>query len=771
MLPSWSRLQFGDFSLDPHFRTLHCGGQPVAISGKAFDLLAYMAANPGRPLLKEELLKAVWPDSFVEESSLSQNVFLVRKALGANGDGTIQTLPGRGYLFAVPVMEAATAPALAPGSGLAFESTETRVVFEQNTEEHVRFWRSPVTLGFALLALALLGVAGWLGWQRYEDRQGGPPVQVVIADPDGSTGDPVLDRTLSTVFRQELAQSPFVTLLSGTNVKAKLAQMQHKPDDHVTPALAREICERSGSQAVVHGTLAKAGNRFLLTEEATNCVDGASLGEANREVSKADDLPGALVKLANQIRHDLGESRRTIARFSHPLSPATTGSLEALKDLTEGERLTSLGRITEGADLLKQAVALDPNFAGAWLDLSTYALNNNEHNVGREYLTKAYNLRQYATEPTQRLIVARYNAEVTGDLYGSLRNYQTWIDEYPRNPTAWSGMTVVNISLGLIPQELDSAQHTMSLAPTYQVVYEGLAEAQRNGGDFASARATLQAAIAKGLSGDNIHRLLAQVAYIVHDQALLSEQESWAHQHPFAPYVRSELAFMAQIQGRTSEAERRMPEVMDACSHLSQEELRADVTAQMIIDEGGLGQLDLARKWMATLKPTPGNPAYLYALQYSGDDVKMEIMLKSQLAANPRSTLWNEWFAPVMRGKALLDAHKAREAPAALEPSRAFDGKDTDAIYLRGLADLELRQLPAAESEFRKILDHPGIDPTSFQRPMAQLELARTLNQEGRKPAAVEAYNAFLALWANADPGQPLVLAAKKELEALQHGG
>ena len=59
MLPVSTRLQFGQFVLDPQFRTLHSAGQPVAITGKAFDLLAYMAANTGRPLLKEELLKAV----------------------------------------------------------------------------------------------------------------------------------------------------------------------------------------------------------------------------------------------------------------------------------------------------------------------------------------------------------------------------------------------------------------------------------------------------------------------------------------------------------------------------------------------------------------------------------------------------------------------------------------------------------------------------------------------------------------------------------------
>ena len=770
MPSSFARFQFGEFLLDPDFRTLHCGGQPVAITGKAFDLLAYMAANPGRPLLKEELLKAVWPDSFVEESSLSQNIFQIRRALGPDGQNTIQTLPGRGYLFAVPVVEAAPAPALTPGANLAFEATQTRVVFEESTEEHVRFWRSPVTLGFALLALVLLGVAGWLGWQRYEDRTGGPPVQVVLADPDGSTGDAVLDRTLVSVFRSELAQSPFVTILPGGSVREKLTQMQHKADDHLTPSLAREVCERSGSQAVVHGSLARAGNHFVLTEEATNCVDGASLGEATREVSRPDDLPSALARLASTIRHDLGESRRTIARFSRPLQPASTGSLEALKDLTEAERVLALGRGPEAVDLLKQAVTLDPNFASAWLDLSVYDYNNRQYPEGREHLTKAYNLLQYTTEPTRRNITARYNGEVTGDLYESLRNYQTWVDEYPRNISAWSGMTVVDHELGRVADELESAKRTMAISSSYQQIYYSLAVAQERSGDFAAALATLRAAIAKGFDGDTIRAELLKVGHARRDPALIAEQEAWSREHPFSPYLLAHMVAFAETEGRSDEADKLLPAVSEACRHQGNEALFNDVLAELLVDRSALGHMEKAKQLLTQMKPDSSNPFYLYSLEYAGEDDKVQGLLTEQLKQHPRSTKWNERDGPTLQGKLLLDAGKPGEALAALAPTRLHEG-DSDAIYLRGLASLQLRQLPEAEAEFRKILEHPGIAPAAWQLPMANLQLARTLALEGRKAEAAIYYNASLTLWAHADPGQPLVLAARKELEALQHGG
>ena len=761
-------LQFGDFRLDSSSRTLRCGDRPIALTGRAFDLLAYMAANPGRPLSKDELLKEIWRGSFVEESNLSQGVFVIRKALGVAGEGTIRTLPGRGYLFTTPVAEVVPAP---PGPtlvrGLTFEATETRVVFQEDTEVHVLFWRSPVTLSFAFAALALLGLAGWLGWQRYEDRVGGPPVQVVVADPDGSTGDPALDRALGTVFRMELAQSPFVTILSGTNVRAKMAQMQHKPDDRLVPALAREVCERSGSQAVVHGSMAKAGTHYILTEEATNCVDGTSLGEASREVSSAEQLPQALAKLAGEIRYSLGESRRTIARFSHPLSPVTTASLDALKDLTEAERLGATGRIPEAVDLLKQAVALDPGFAQAWLDLSTFSLNTHENTIGHQYLQKAYDLRGNAAEPTRRNIVARYNGEITGDLYESLRNYRTWTEEYPRQVVPWSGRTVTSHSLGS-SEELSDAERTMAVAPVYQAVYQSLGEAQTRAGDFAAARTTLQAAIAKGFDVDSIRSLLLRLAYVTRDAPLRAEQETWGRDHPDSPFLLANQAFLDQLEGRTNEAERVFNQAVEACRRLGLQDLLEDLQAQMAIFEAILGHPELAQRRMATEKPRPDDPAYLYALQYTGNEANVESLLREQLVAHARSTLWNEWDGPILRGKMLLDGQKPTEALKALAPTTRFDGKDVDAIYLRGLVHMQLNELPEAAAEFHKIIDRPQINPTAIQRPLAQLQVARILAQEGNKPAATAAYRAFLAAWAGADPGQALPKTAEAELAALQ---
>ena len=86
-----------------------------------------------------------------------------------------------------------------------------------------------------------LAAAGWFGWQRWLDRSGGAPVQVVLTPMEGTTGDVILDKSLTQALRMDLAQSPYVSVVSDSTARATLVQMMHKPDEVMTPAMAREI--------------------------------------------------------------------------------------------------------------------------------------------------------------------------------------------------------------------------------------------------------------------------------------------------------------------------------------------------------------------------------------------------------------------------------------------------------------------------------------------------------------------------------------------------
>ena len=686
MLSEMKNLAFASYTLDLGLRQLREGPEVLPVTGKAFDLLAYMASNPGRPLLKSELLSAVWPDSFVEESNLSQNVFLLRKVLGSGPDSPILTLPGRGYQFAaqVTVIPAPSRVGQTAEPGMAtLEATQTRMVLEEETEEHIPPWRSAWVVSLAGVGLALLAAVGWLGWQRYEDRVGGPPVQVVLADFDGGTGDPVLDRTLKDVLRIELGQSPFVTVVPAATGRQMLVQMMKKADDPMPGAVAREVCERTGSQAVVQGSVAHLGNGFVVTEEASNCTDGTSLGAANKTVDKPEKLPAAVEMLAGSLRHSLGESRRTIARFNAPLAPMTTDSLEALEDYSQATELSAQSRNADAIGLLKQAVALDPQFAAAWLDLSSYAANSLDIAASKGYLEKAYAVRDQATAPTRLMITARYTDVVTGDLYEAERNYRTWVEMYPRRVQPWSGLANLYVEMGRNDEFLMAARKMLELAPKQLAAYQAVADALIRNGDFQGSKMVLMTARSRGFDGQNLRFLLLRLGYLTGDAGLIAEQEAWVKEHPDSPVMLANLATYAQDHGANAGGGTPVRRDGHRFCAWRRPYSRKENSARESDGLSGVGREELGRK-VLHMGPAQLELADLIALAETGDGATARAMLAQQLAEYPRDTAWHQFYAPALNGEFAMLAGKPEDAVNALEQVRAFDMRAADPMYLRG---------------------------------------------------------------------------------------
>ena len=756
-----NNLIFGEFVLDTRLRQLRRAGTALPVAGKAFDLLEYMAANAGRPLLKAELLEAIWPGSFVEESNLSQQVFLLRRAMGDRGEQIILTLPGRGYQFAAEVsVEAVSAAAV------AMEAARSRVVYEETTEEHISLLRSPVALAVVAVAIAAVAAAGWLGWKRYEDRMGGAPVQIVLADLDGTTGDAVLDRTLTMLTRAELAQSPFVAVLSQSTVKAVLQQMRLATNVPLAVGTAMEICERSGSQAVLLERIARAGSHYVLTEEATNCVDGATLVTAQQEVSRVEDLPGAVARVGSVVRHGLGESRRTIARFNAPLSPVATQSMEALKEYTQAVDLSQQGHFAESIGLLKQAVALDPEFAAAWLDLANFAANTMDEEGSRASLKKAYELRAFATEPTRLYIVARYETSVTGDLYEALRDYEEWAGLYPRQPQPWSGLANVNRQLGRAEPERKAAQHLLELMPANVIAYQALATAQIHTGDFAAARKTCEAAVAHHFDSDSIHYLLLRLAHLQGDAAALGAEEVWGKAHPEAAIFLANETGYALAEGKVRESQWLAKATVQAFTAQGNAGAGANFLQQTAATYAELGETELARQALGAA-PVTATVQNLLTRVFLGQTVEAQEQLQAQLAGHPADTLWQMDYRALVQADLALAAGDAGKAVSVLESAKAFDHADAVNLYLRARAHMAAGQLGEAEAELRTLLGSPGIEANAVELPLAKLRLAQTLVREAKPKEAAEVYEAFLKQWAGADAGQPLLVAAKRELAGL----
>ena len=154
---------------------------------------------------------------------------------------------------------------------------------------------------------------------------------VVLADFENKTGDPVFDQTLRQGLAVQLEQSPFLTLVSDQQVQQVLHFMNRPPETRLTPEVSREICERTGSTAVLEGSIAGLGSQYVLWLRARNCRTGEVLAEEQAQTERKEEVLKALSGIAIQMRTRLGESLASVQEHSTPLEQATTSSLEALK--------------------------------------------------------------------------------------------------------------------------------------------------------------------------------------------------------------------------------------------------------------------------------------------------------------------------------------------------------------------------------------------------------------------------------------------------------
>jgi DNA-binding winged helix-turn-helix (wHTH) protein/tetratricopeptide (TPR) repeat protein len=771
-----NNLEFGEFTLDTTHRQVRRDDLVLPIAGKAFDLLQYMAANAGRPLLKDELLKAVWPDSIVEEANLTQNVSVLRKALGSSPKGPIVTLPGRGYQFAAKVTELATArdrqrdvalPYPVPSiASLTMEATQTRMVVQHDVEEHIVWLKT--TRVVALVLLLAIGAGGWFARQRWLDRTGGAPMQVVLLPAEGTTGDAILDKSLTQALRMDLAQSPYVSVIPEPTVQATLSQMMHEPGDPVIPAIAREVCERTNSQGVVSGNIAKVGQHFLITEEASNCVDGSVVAEAKYEAEKPEDLPHGIDKIAANLRQKLGESRRSIARFDTPLIPGNTASLEALKEYTQATSLASQGQFADAITLLKSAVQLDPGFAAARYSLAVYYLSTNDFVNGRIAIAKAYEVRATATEPVRLAITAFYDKYSTQDLFAAEGNFRSWTELYPRSVQAWNGLYIVQRDLGHHADSAVSSRKALTLLATNQTLYEDAASAQLTSGDIQGSRATLDNAIAHNLDGDRIRGSYLYIAVLLHDSELLRTQQAWINGHPEASFCRMVQTYMAIEEGRFDDAHRLLEQVTGLFHQQGLSGLADDFTKSVGADLVEAGDREAGIRIFRSVPLDPEDGDDLAALAQIGDLKTAAADLEAMRSNYPHGTLSRNYFGPIVEANIALANHDPRQAISIMEATRPVDDRSLSTRKFRGDLYLSTGQPSLAEKEYRAVLAHREVETDSVDYALACLGLGRALTAKGNRSDAIDAYQHFLSLWAHADPDAAYLKQARLELARLQ---
>jgi len=250
---------------------------------------------------------------------------------------------------------------------------------------------------------------------------------ILLADFANTTGDPVFDGTLRQGLSVQLEQSPFLSIISDQQIQQTLRMMGQKPDAKLTPEIARELCQRTASAAVLAGSIAQIGTQYLLTVKAVNCTNGETLASTEAQASDKNHVLDALGKTATGMRNKLGESLSTVQKFDTPLEQATTPSLEALKALSSGNKVLYATGSAAAIPFFKRAIELDPNFALAYAWLGRMYGDVGESGAAANFSQKAYELRERTSEPEKFFISAHFHIAVTGNMEKAAQTCELWI--------------------------------------------------------------------------------------------------------------------------------------------------------------------------------------------------------------------------------------------------------------------------------------------------------------------------------------------------------
>jgi DNA-binding winged helix-turn-helix (wHTH) protein/tetratricopeptide (TPR) repeat protein len=774
--------QFGEFRIDALDRTLRRNESPVPLHRRAFDVLLYLVQNPGRVVTKDELLKNIWPDTFVDENNLTQSISVLRKALDQrHGERNyITTLPGRGYQFIVPVQivrqreltEQGTIPpeTLSDTGILLQQRTVTTSVVTEETHRH-RSRSSPRWIGWLVViaALAAMGFAGEAAWKRLHPKPS--LAAVVLTDFINATGDTTFDHTLKRALEIDLRQSPYMDVLSERAGVSTLLFMGRKSDTPITSDIGQEICERTNRQALLTGTISSIGKKYLLTVEASSCSTGRQLASAKTEAGNKEEVLEALDTVAERVRRGLNESAESVQSYEVPLRVATTPSLEALRAYSIGKYLQSQGRSRmEVMASFQRAVELDPQFAMAYRELAVENINSGQSAIGAQYFKKALDLSGHTSSYEQLLIRAGYYAYGERDLIAGIKAFQMLASAYPQDVSGTVNVVDEYLKLGQYGSAITTAERGITLLPTNALLYENLAEAYKDANRFEDCKtATLMAArIGKGDTG--LHLDIFEIALAEHDQNTLASETQWFESHEDGAtvwYFPSFRGGAAATEGRYREARELFQGAYENAERVNLPETADKILFDEALVELKSGLLTASRTTLDRIRPSyAGTPDYAQLRAELGDTSAAQAFLAAHSSPSP-DTLLTYVDLPRVRATLALQRGKPADAIAALELARPYELRDYNILSLRAEAYLKARQPAMAVNEYKKVLANPGIDPTSILYPLARLGLARSYAMLENTSASRTQYQAFLSAWKNADHDLPVLKEASAELARL----
>jgi class 3 adenylate cyclase/tetratricopeptide (TPR) repeat protein len=631
--------------------------------------------------------------------------------------------------------------------------------------------RKKLSIGVIAVA-ALVALAVW--WFLYP-RQSvmlKKTDTIVLGDFANATGDPVFNDTLRQGLAIQLAQSPFLKIISEAEIQKRLRLMRLPPESRLTPEIARDLCQRTGSAAVIDGSIVALGNQYIIGLKAVTCRTGDSLAQEQQTAANKEGVLKALGDAAAKLRAKLGESLSTVQKFDTPLKEATTPSLEALQAYS----LAGKGG-SDPIPMLQRAIQLDPNFAMAYLYLGVEYANRGENSLSTENARKAYNLREHVSPDEKFRIEAEYSS-VDGDLEAARRVHEIWVQAYPRNGVAHNNLGVIYNALG---------QHDKAIVEKLKYLqlgggnYDGVIESYLFLNRLRDAQSVAKEALATAPEELELRTFLYLLAFLENDSAAMAAQVAGSQgilEEGDILYFEAETA---GYFGRLRKAREFSRGAVDVAKRAGLRELAAGFEAEVALREALFGNSiqvrELSAAALALSNASEVQFGAALALALAGDLAKTETLANDLAKRYPQNTLVRFNYLPTLRAQLALHHTKPAKAIETLQVAIPYElgvtgsasySPDLYPAYIRGEAFLAANRGAEAAAEFRRIMDHPGVVLIGPIGALARLGVARAHALEGDRAKARTSYNDFFTLWKNADSDIPILKQAQAEYAKLQ---
>ena len=644
----------------------------------------------------------------------------------------------------------------------------------------------------AVVAIGL-ALAAWLYFARRAQALTEKDT-IVLGDFTNTTGDAIFDDTLKTALTISLRQSPFLNVLSGSEVAKHLKLMTRATDTKLTPGVAREVCQRAGSKAYIAGTIGSLGSEYVLGLKAVNCWSGDTLAEQQVTATSKEKVLDTLGQAASKLRGELGESLATVQKLDVPLVQATTSSLEALQELGRGIKAGDEKGYAASLPYHQHAIELDPNFVMGYLSVANDYYSLGELGRASEYFTKAFQLREHASEWEKLTIEANYYQNVTGELDKAAETYQKTIESYPRNYAGYGNLGIVYAELGVYEKAVDATKQTIRLVPDRVGGYANLANFTIALQRFDETRQAIHEAQARKLDNFIFHDALYALAFLGSDSAAMAEEQQWFAGKPDSANFGLALGSDTEAYaGHLASARELTKRAVDSAIRADSKENGAIWQAIAAQREAAYGNPTEARQKAAeALKLYPASQGVeveaALAVALAGDTARAEPLAQDLEKRFPLDTQMQSLWLPAIRAQVAMNKKNPAAAVNALQA--ATPPQELGLVqflanisclypaYVRGEAYLATGQGSAAAAEFQKILDHGGIVWNCWTGALGHLGVARAnalqaktsrgADADAARVRALAAYKDFLALWKDADPDIPILIAAKSEYAKLQ---